>query len=188
MQQVIPRSSLKRDILQKGFSLIELLIVIVVISLVYVVGLSSFDVSKPKAKALTPLNLKKTIVSSEFFTGHATLMCVDKCRTCYLRQDVSASFTPYANKIDLKGIKAYTIDSSDSLREIEYHRYNDKRICLVMDFYNNGSSTQIILEDKKGAYFLPAFFGDAKKFDSPEDAKEYWLKKSTLISDSGEYY
>ena len=85
-------SMLKRVTLQKGFSLIELLIVIVIISLVYVMGLSTFDVSKPKAKALTPLNLKKTIVSSEFFTGHATLMCVDKCKTCYLRRDVSSTF------------------------------------------------------------------------------------------------
>jgi len=173
---------------QKGFSLIELLIVIVIVGLVYAMGLSTFDVSKPKAKALTPLNLKKTIVSSEFFTGHATLMCVDKCKTCYLRRDVSSAFQAYNNKIDLTGIKAYTIDSSDSLRKLEYERYDDKKICLVMDFYNNGSSTQIILEDEKGAYFLPAFFGDAKKFKSPEEAKDYWLEKSTLVSNSGEYY
>jgi hypothetical protein len=57
-----------------------------------------------------------------------------------------------------------------------------------MDFYNNGSSTQIILENEKGAYFLPAFFGEAKQFDSPEDAKDYWLERSHLVSSSGEYY
>jgi len=57
-----------------------------------------------------------------------------------------------------------------------------------MDFYNNGSSTQIILKDKKASYFLPSFFGEAKKFDSPEDAKEYWLEKSNRVSDSGAYY
>ena len=181
-------SIFKRGAFQKGFSLIELLIVIVIVGLVYSVGFSTFDVSKPKAKALTPLNLKKTIVSSEFFKGHATLMCVDKCKTCYLRRDVSSPFQAYSNKIDLAGIKAYTIDSSDSLRQLEYERYDDKKICLVMDFYNNGSSTQIILENEKGTYFLPAFFGDAKKFDSPEDAKEYWLQQSTLVSNSGEYY
>jgi hypothetical protein len=57
-----------------------------------------------------------------------------------------------------------------------------------MDFYNNGSSTQIILEDDKGAYFLPAFFGEPKRFDSPDDAKTYWLEKSHSVSNSGEYY
>jgi len=172
----------------KGFSLIELLIVIGVIGTVYAIGLSTFKLNKPKAKALTPLNLKKSIVHSKSFQGQATLLCVDKCKKCYLRKDISSSFQAYTNKIDLTGIKAYTIDERDSLRKIEYERFNDKKICLIMDFYNNGSSTQIILENKEGAYFLPAFFGEAKKFDSPDDAKEYWLKKSHLVSNSGDFY
>ena len=173
---------------RKGFSLIELLIVVVIISLVYALGFSNFKIRKSTPKALTPLNLKETIVKSEFFNGHATLMCLDKCRTCYLRKDVSSAFEAYANKIDLSNIKAYAIDENDHLQQIEYERYNDKKICLVMDFYNNGSSTQIILENKEGAYFLPAFFGEPKRFDSPEDAKTYWLKQSNSVSSSGEYY
>lgn len=173
---------------RKGFSLIELLIVVVIISLVYALGFSNFKIRKSTPKALTPLNLKETIVKSEFFNGHATLMCVDKCRTCYLREGVSTPFKAYANKIDLSNIKAYTLDERESLRRLEYERYDDKKICLVMDFYNNGSSTQIILEDDKGAYFLPAFFGKPKRFDSPEDAKTYWLEQSDSVSNSGEYY
>lgn len=173
---------------QKGFSLIELLIVIVVIGGVLALGLGSFSLSKPKPKALTPLNLKTTIRHSEFFQGQATLLCVDNCSKCYLRKTLSSPFQAYSNKIDLTGIKAYTIDERDSLREIKYERFNDQKICLIMDFYNNGSSTQIILENKEGAYFLPAFFGEAKKFDSPEDAKDYWLEKSHLVSNSGDFY
>jgi len=178
----------KRDPLRKGFSLIELLMVIMIVSLVYFVGFSRVHLDKPKPKALTPLNLKDNIVNSKFFNGHATLMCVNKCKQCYLRQGLSGSFKPYANKIDLKNIKAYTLDERDSLRRIEYRRFNDQKVCLVMDFYNNGSSTQIILEDDKGSYFLPAFFGEAKKFDSPSDAKEYWLKQSQSVSSSGDFY
>jgi len=178
-----------KPITQKGFSLIELLIVIVVIGGVLALGLGNFSIAtKPKPKALTPLNLKKSIINSKTFHGHTTLLCVDKCQKCYLRQGLTSSFKPYANKIDLKNIHVYTVDKSDSLKELEYARYNDEKICLVMDFYNNGSSTQLILEDKKGAYFLPAFFGEPKKFDSPEDAKEYWLEKSHLVSNSGEIY
>lgn len=181
-------SHTKRARVRQGFSLIELLIVVVIISLVYAIGFSNFKIRKSEPKALTPLNLKETIVKSEFFNGHATLMCVDKCRTCYLREDVSAPFKAYANKIDLSNIKAYGIDEGDRLQRIEYERYNDQKICLVMDFYNNGSSTQIILENKEGAYFLPAFFGEPKRFDSPEDAKTYWLKQSDSVSNSGDYY
>jgi prepilin-type N-terminal cleavage/methylation domain-containing protein len=181
-------TTLKRDNTQHAFSLIELLIVIVVISLIYALGFSSFSIKKDKPKALTPLNLKENILHSKNFNDQATFMCVNKCRKCYLRQGLSSSFQPYTNKIDLKNIKAYTLDERESLKQIEYERFNDEKICLVIDFYNNGSSTQIILEDDEGAYFLPAFFGEAKKFDSPSDAKEYWLEQSDVVSDSGAFY
>jgi hypothetical protein len=105
-----------------------------------------------------------------------------------MRKNISSSFEAYENKIDLSNVKAYTLDAEDSLMKIEYERYNDQKICLVMDFYANGSSTQIILEDEENAYFLPAYFGKAKKFDSPEDAKDYWLEKSHLVSNAGEFY
>jgi len=144
--------------------------------------------SKKKPKALTPLNLKRNIVNSEWFNGHATLLCVNKCQTCYLRRDIGRTFQEYTSGIDLSHIKAYTLDARDSLIRIEYERFKDKKICLKMDFYDNGSSTQIILKNDKGTYFLPAYFGEAKTFDSPEDAQEYWLENSRLVSDSGDYY
>jgi len=166
----------------------ELLIVIFIISLVYYLGFSGVELGKQKPKALTPMNLKENIVNSDLFSSHATLMCINKCKQCYLRKNISSSFEAYENKIDLTGIKAYTIDNTDSLISIEYERYNDEQICLVMDFYANGSSTQIILENDENTYFLPAFFAEAKKFASPEDAKDYWLEKSRLVSNSGDFY
>ena len=173
---------------QKGFSLIELLIVIVLVGMLLAAGISKMKIRKPTLKALTPLNLKETIIKSELFSGRTTLLCVNKCRKCYLRQGIASSFKAYSNKIDLIGIEAYTLDESESLRRLEYGRYKDQKICLVMDFYNNGSSTQMILEDKKGAYFLPAFFGKPKKFDSPEDAKTFWLEQSHGVSGNGDMY
>jgi prepilin-type N-terminal cleavage/methylation domain-containing protein len=174
--------------MHKGFSLIELLIVILIVSVVYFLGFEEFELGKPKPKPLSPMNLKTQILKSELYEGQATLMCLDKCSTCYLRSDLASSFQTYPNAIDLQNLKAYTLDESDSLVRIEYGRYDDKKICLIMNFYKNGSSTQIILENKEGAYFLPSFFETPLRFDSPEDAKEYWMKKSHSLSDSGAFY
>lgn len=143
---------------------------------------------KKKPKALTPLNLKSNILSSELFNGQATLLCINQCRSCYLRPDVSSEFQEYTSPIDIKNIQAYTIDKYNALKRIEYGRYQDKKICLIMDFYHNGSSTQIILKNDQGSYFLPAFFGEPQAFSSPEEAKEYWLRNSTSVSDSGEFH
>jgi len=174
--------------MQKGFSLIELLIVILIISTVYFLGFDGLEWGKQKPKALTPLTLKSGITSSEIFTGQATLLCINKCRTCYLRPSISAAFEEYSGALDLRNVTAYTLDKEDALIPIEYERYQDKKICLVMHFYPNGSSTQIILQKEDKSYFLPAYFGEAQAFDSPEEAKEYWLRNTTVLSDSGDFY
>jgi len=172
----------------KGFTLVELLIVIFIISIVYFLGFSGVELDKKTPKALTPLNLTETITHATTFEGKASLLCINECKNCLLRKDISSSYTSYSNGIDLSHIKAYTIDSSDTLIEIEYERYNDKKVCLKMDFYPNGSSTQIILQNEKDTYFLPAYFETAKRFDSLDEAKEYWLNNSKLVSSSGDYY
>jgi prepilin-type N-terminal cleavage/methylation domain-containing protein len=181
-------SYLKRYNVSKGFSLIELLIVILLVSVVYFLGFEGIEIDKKKPRALTPLNLKSNIVSSELFAGQATLLCINQCRSCYLRGGISSAFEEYESPIDLTNIQAYTLDKDDALTRIEYGRYQDKKICLMMDFYHNGSSTQIILKNDKGSYFLPAFFEEPQVFSSPEEAKEYWLRNSTLTSDAGAFY
>ena len=64
----------KIDRMHKGFSLIELLIVIIIISIVYFLGFSGIEKSSIKPKALTPLNLKSTVLKSELFQDEATLL------------------------------------------------------------------------------------------------------------------
>ena len=176
------------DTLRKGFSLLELLIVILLISVVYFLGFDGLEMGNKKPKALTPLNLKSNIISSEQFTGKGTLLCVNECRSCYMRGELSSEFEAYDNAIDLTKIQAYTIDTYEAVDLIEYGRFGDEKICLVMEFFQNASSTQLILKDDKGVYFLPAFFGEPQRFTSLEEAKEHWLKNSTLASDNGEFY
>ncbi len=178
----------KIDRMHKGFSLIELLIVIIIISIVYFLGFSGIEKSSIKPKALTPLNLKSTVLKSELFQDKATLLCINKCRSCYIRKDINSPFEKYEDSIDLKNIEAYTLDTHDSLQRMEYGRYQDKKICLILNFYPNGSSTQIILDNKEAVYFLPAFFDEPQKVDSIEEAKELWLKNSQLVSNSGDFY
>jgi len=173
---------------RSAFSLLELLVVILIISIVYFLGFSGIDKSENKPKALTPLNLKTTITNSPLFTGEATLVCINKCRNCYLRQNISSPFEEYENKIDLTGTKVYTLDSQETLHEIQDKRYQDQKICLEMHFYKNGSSTQLILENNHGVYFLPSFFGEAKKVDSLIEAKKLWLEKNELVANSGDFY
>jgi len=179
---------IKIDNMHKGFSLIELLIVIIIISIVYFLGFSGIEKSSNKIKVLTPLNLKSTILKSELFKSEATLLCINKCRSCYMRKDISSPFEEYEHGIDLKNTEAYTLDARDSLQRMEYGRYQDKKICLMLNFYANGSSTQIILKNRDSVYFLPSFFDEPQKLDTLEEAKELWLKNSQLVTNNGDFY
>lgn len=172
----------------QGFSLLELLIVILIVSIVYFVGFDGIDTTKPKPKALTPLTLKSTIVSSDFFAGQGTFMCIDKCRSCYFRPDIASAFEAYPHAIDLGELEVYTLDVQDALVELEYGRYQDEKICLLIDFYPNGSSTQLIVKNETESYFLPAYFDEPKAFASLEEAKDFWLRNAEAVSESGEFY
>ncbi len=175
--------------MHNGFSLIELLIVILIISIVYFLGFEGVTLGESRPKALTPLNLKSSITQHDALHGaEATLLCVDKCHTCYLRRGEGGSFVPYKHAIDLNAIEPYTLDSNDALRHLEYGRYNDQKVCLKIDFYRNGSSTQLILKSPKGVYFLPAFFGEPQVVETLEDAQELWLKNTQLVANSGDFY
>lgn len=173
---------------RKGFTLIELLIVILIVGIVYALGFSEIEIDKPQPKALSPLNLKSVLTSEENFKGHLSLLCINECKSCFLRRSLSDNYTDYDSGIDLSQIKAYTIDHNDNLVRIEYERYKDEPICLKMEFYPNGSSTQIILQDEKSAYFLPSYFDEPSQFTDKEEAKNYWLENARLVADNGEFY
>jgi prepilin-type N-terminal cleavage/methylation domain-containing protein len=173
--------------MRKGFSFLEIIVVIGIISLIYSLGFSSMKFEKPKPKPLSPLNLKENIAKTEFSNG-ATFMCIRNCKKCFLRRGIGAKFTPYANAIDLTGTTAYTLDRRNNLIEIEYGKFRNEKVCLVLEFYKNGSSSQIVLQNKKGVFFIPSYFGAAKKFTSLDEAKEYWMEENKLVSDSAAYY
>ena len=172
----------------KGFSLIELLIVIIIISLVYFLAFSSIEKVEDKPRALSPINLKSSIINSELFQGEATLLCINECRSCYLRKNINTPFEAYENSIDLENAEVYTLDADDALSRIEYGRYDDAKICLTMRFYRNGSSTKMILKQDEDVYLLPAYFGEAQKVESLNDAQELWLKETHIVDNRGDYY
>jgi len=171
-----------------GFSLLELLLVIFIISLVYFLGFEALSEEKRKEPSLTPLMLKQTLLQSGLFAKGGTFLCTDKCKQCYYRSDISEPFEPYKGKIDLSGLSVYTLDKDYHLVEPEYGRYKDHKICLLIRFHPNGSSTPLILENAKGTYYLPAYFTQAQQTQSPQKAQALWTAHAHTLSNRGDFY
>lgn len=174
--------------LRKGFTLLELMIVVFLIVMIYALVFSYFSEEEEKPEALTPLTIKTSLTDAGMVNEHATLLCVDECRSCYLRVGIHNVFEPYDNRVDLQDTEVYLLDSYRELSLAEYGRYNDKKVCLKLDFYPNGSSTKAILKTPNGIFYLPAYFGKPQEVDSLEEAQELWLKDTKLVSGTGDFY
>jgi prepilin-type N-terminal cleavage/methylation domain-containing protein len=174
--------------LRKGFSLMELLLVIFIISLVYFLGFSGVEKPTKRKQRLTPLNLKQTIMANPLFHGKGTFLCINHCRTCYFREDISAAFEPFEGQTALPDMTVYTVNANENLQKQEYGRYQDNKICLRFDIFTNGSSSQLILQTQKETYFLPAYFGKPQKVESLDTARELWLKHTQDLSGQGDFY
>ena len=174
---------------RKAFSLIELLIVIFIVALVYFLGFDTISWTPQKNTQINILNLKNTIQKSDYYEGYGKLICLNKCQTCYFQTDINAPLTHIKNPINLgKNISIYKLDRDDMLTKIDFGRYQDKKVCLMIDFYKNGSSTQIVIENSSGIYFLSSYFNTSTKVDSLSDAKSLWLQYNKPLQNLGDFY
>jgi len=175
-----------RNTYRRAFSLLELLIVIVILSLSYMLVFSSMQQAQSKPKAVGVENLKSTLGEQGLLHTESELFCLDKCQKCYLYQD--GETTAYEGDLALGDLTVYRLGRDERLEKVDFGRYQDHPVCLRFAFHHNGSSSQMVIRDKSGIYYLPALFGKTKKTASLEEAETLWLEYSDLLTDSGEFY
>ena len=175
-----------RKVCRQAFSLLELLIVILIISLSYMLVFGSLQRTQKKSKALGAENLKSTLAKQGLLHTDSEFFCLDKCQKCYLYQD--GETTAYEGDLALGDLTVYRMDEDERLEKVDFGRYQDHPVCLRFTFHHNGSSSQMVIHDKTGIYYFPTLFGEAKKTASLEEAEALWLKYTDLLGDSGGFY
>ena len=160
--------------IKRAFTLIELIVVILLIALVAYFVFSNPTIKKNKSVAITFETLPKYL--RENLAGDGELICINKCSSCFYLNGVSKP-QKVTLPIQLKVKNVYVLDRSDNPTKIEYGRLKDKKVCLRLKHYKNGSISQEILELKGDKFlFIPAYFGEGKLFDSLNDATTWWLR------------
>ena len=168
--------------LRGGFSLVELLIVIAIISLFGFFIFDSLKRSETKPKLSAIKDIKSILASS----NEADLICIDKCSKCFIVTAGMKSIQEVPTL--LKDMQAYTLDENDNPRKIEFGRFNDRPICLRFHQYSNGSTSQLILESQERFFYLPSYFGQVEEFETIDEATTRWLDNSDIPKDDGNYY
>lgn len=172
----------------KGFSLLELIVVVLIVSLIGFLVFSSAVKQQQKTEVLDPSTLPSTLRDSFKGQGDVELFCINKCQECYVMQ--GANISPYDGGINFgKDLEIHVLDDNNQFTQLdELGRVKDKRICLRYHLYANGSTTQMVIVNNQGTFYLPSYFGDAKKVADMEEAKSLWIKEEYSLRDSGSFY
>ena len=173
---------------KKGFTLIELIIVILIISLMGFMVFSTMVKQEKKIENLSPLTLQSTLQKEFGKNEDLEFFCVEKSTDCYIAK--GGEIIPYKGILHLgKDVETYKVDSHNKLEEIEdFGRIKDVKITFRYSLYSNGSTSQIIIANSEGVYFLPSYFGKSQKVDDLDKARELWIKEDFDLTDKGNYY
>lgn len=150
----------------------------------------SVEVKKEKEKqeVLDPTSLAQNLRNAFKGQGDVEFFCIKKCQECYVIQ--GANITPYDEGVNLgKNVEIHLLDKNDQFVHLdELGRVKDKKICFRFHLYANGSTTQMVISNDEGIYYLPSYFAEAKKVEDMDEAKALWIKEDYSLGDSGSYY
>jgi len=170
--------------IRQGFSLIELLVVISIVSLVYFLGFNGFSVSDIMRSQKSPLDYLKLISTQEH---NGKLICINNCQTCFFKDSLQSQPTKFKDKFDLgKDIVIYKLDK-DELTKVDFGRYQDQKICLIVDYYANGSHTPFVLKNRQKIYFISSFLDEVQEVKSLKEAKTLWQGDIKALH-NGDFY
>jgi prepilin-type N-terminal cleavage/methylation domain-containing protein len=167
---------------RRGFSLIELIIVILIASLFAAMVFTTISIRKPHEENVGIHQLKAMPMMAEAID--ADLVCTEKCQTCFAM--VNGKKVPVGSQ--MPPLKAYILDDGGSPVEVDFGRLEDRPVCLRFHFYPNGSTSQMILEAHDRFYFIPSYFGKIETFESLDAAAEHWQKYRSALDTMGTYY
>ena len=163
-----------------GFSLLELIIVVLLISISSGLIINNQGSKKNITDRLTPLNLRENIV--KLIGNGGEFFCISKCQECYYNN------SPYKNMVELGELEVYIMDINDNLQKIDFGRIDDEKVCLRYRVYPNHSTSKMVIKNSDGVYLLPSYFGKTQKVSNLQEAEELWLKDSDIVSNQGDFY
>jgi len=168
---------------RSGFTLLELLVVIVLVSLTALLVFASMKNRERHKRVPDPLHIKE--IPTHIPAGGLELVCTDQCRRCVLIDKARRAREVEGFGTEMDG---YLLGPDGEERRVDFGRYGDRKVCLRFRYYENGSTSQLIVQWKGKYYFIPAWFGTVKTFRNLREAVEYWREKNRMLQSPGDYY
>ena len=173
-----------RKIDKKGFTLFELLLVLIIISLVYyLIVPTNLFLKRESSKDFTFKELKRYL-STFSQNKKITLLCTDECKKCKI---FDGNKTIDTDIFKNKRVEAFRY-RDNYLQEIRFFapKLADtyEEICFKYSYYPKKEIGDELFAKYDGkVYYFSPYFQDTKVFNSIEEAKEFYEKNLRNLRD-----
>lgn len=156
--------------IKKGFTLFELLIVVIIIAVVYFLLVPKFNKNSHESYEFKDI---KKFLKSFPMDKKTMLLCIKDCKECYIYSNEKKIATDF-----IKGeLKAYSFNGRNfEDKEFFEPKYIDsnERICFKYELFPSGVSSESFVEYNGRGYYFPPYFEEAKEFENMYEAQSYY--------------
>ncbi len=160
--------------MKKGFTLFELILVVVLIGIIYGSVINVFENYKEKSIDVTLMSLEKYM--QEFaYNSHVSLVCIKHCSECLL--SVNGEFKQNVTPFLERDVTLYRYDKDLGVTRLDLLPFfqsggQEEEACFRYEVHPDGSRTEMIVTNDKEVYSFPSYFGSVKRYDSITEAIE----------------
>ncbi len=167
-----------------GFSLMELMIVVVIIGIVYAMALSTFKAPGPNRQDSFSLMTLPAYLRENFALMDTKIVCFEPCGTCQILVD-GEWLEDEIELFDSSDIHAYTLDVEGFATEAEFvpHDIKDayREACFILHKRANDAISPIVLGVDKQFIYYKAGYEEVKAYDSLAQIQNEYTQTAELI-------
>ncbi len=175
-----------RKIIKKAFTLIELIIVIVLVSIIYYMTLSNFSMKQKNMDATTLTNLKQTLLKLNF-EDKVSLKCInDEKIDCLVFIDGKKQDEKITELFkSCPDVYKYSKQQEKiEFNDLELEQLERFEICFEFEVYKDGHSSQLIVDTHDGVFIYDNISKEPKKIKYINDIDLYFDEKIDEVKDA----
>ena len=172
--------------IKRAFTLFELIIVIVLISIIYYFTLSNFSIKQAKLDSVTLMNLKQTLSKFEF-DEKVSLHCIDdKDIDCLISIDGEIQKERITKLFEkCPDVYEYSKDQKKiEFSDLELEKLEYYPICFEYELNKNGQSSQMIVDIIGDVFIFDNISSKPKRIQYINDIGLYFDEKSNEVKDA----
>jgi len=171
---------------KKGFTLIEIIIVIILISVIYYLTFANFNTTQAKVDKINLFNLKQTLKKMNF-NDKVSLKCIDNEKVeCFFVVDGTIQNERFTGLFD-KCPTVYEYSRHQKViyfDDVELERLETLPICFEYELKKSGQGSQMFVETENNVYIYDNILDKPTKIDYINDVSVYFDDKISEVKDA----